>query len=309
MAANVEEMFYVGRKKPWHGLGTSVENAPSSSEAIRLAGLDWIVEPNPIYLADGTEIIGQKANIRSKDNSVLGIVSDRYQIVQNSEAFEFVDSLLEEGVVYETAGSLRNGRAVWLLARMPETQILDDKLEPYLCFTNTHDGTGAIRACATPVRVVCSNTLNFALNTAKRSWSTKHVGDIAAKLAEARTTLGLANQYILALQKDAELLAAQKVTDAEVDAMLDAIYLVKPDDSDVRKAKIARAKESFFTCLSAPDIANYKGTAFAVMNAATDFVDHAQPMRLTQNFEENRWGQIIVGHPFVDQMYKMIKAA
>ena len=308
MSANVEEMFYV-RTKPWHGLGTRVEEAPSSSEAIKLAGLDWIVEPHPIYLADGTEIVGQKANIRSTDQSVLGIVSDRYQIVQNFEAFEFVDSLLDEGVVYETAGSLRNGKCAWLLAKMPETKILDDALEPYLCFTNTHDGTGAIRACATPVRVVCQNTLNFALNTAKRSWSTKHVGDISAKLAEAKMTLGLANNYISALQQDAEVLAAQKITDAEVDAMLDAIYLVKEDDSDIRKARIAKAKESFFTCLAAPDIANYKGTAFAVMNAATDFVDHAQPMRLTQNFEENRWGQIIVGHPFVDQMYKMIKAA
>lgn len=308
MAAEVESLFFV-RKPCWHGLGTRVEEAPSSSEAIKLAGLDWIVEPHPIYLADGTEITGQKANVRSIDQSVLGIVSDRYQIVQNSEAFQFVDELLGEGVTFETAGSLRSGKVIWLLAHMPKTTILDDELEPYLCFTNTHDGTGAIRVCATPTRVCCMNTLNFALNTAKRSWSTKHMGDIQGRLAEARTTLGLANSYISELQKDAELLAAKKVTDAEVDAMLDAIYLVKPDDSDVRKAKIAKAKESFFTCLSAPDIANYKGTAFAVMNAATDFVDHAQPMRLTQNFEENRWGQIIVGHPFVDQIYKMIKAA
>lgn len=308
MAAEVESLFFV-RKPCWHGLGTRVEEAPSSSEAIKLAGLDWIVEPRPIYLADGTEIIGQKANVRSIDQLVLGIVSDRYQIVQNSEAFQFVDELLGEGVTFETAGSLRCGKVIWLLAHMPKTKILDDELEPYLCFTNTHDGTGAIRVCATPTRVCCMNTLNFALNTAKRSWSTKHMGDIQGRLIEARTTLGLANNYISALQQDAEVLAAQKITDAEVDAMLDAIYLVKEDDSDIRKARIAKAKESFFTCLSAPDIANYKGTAFAVMNAATDFVDHAQPMRLTQNFEENRWGQIIVGHPFVDQMYKMIKAA
>ena len=305
MPALVESMFYV-RQTPWHGLGTRVEDAPTSKDAIRLAGLDWTVDPKPIFDADGDEIPGYVANVRSSDNSILGIVSDRYSIVQNFEAFEFTDALVADGLTYETAGSLRNGKCIWLLGKLPETSVLDDKVEPYICFTNAHDGTGSVRVCLTPIRVVCNNTLNLALNTAKRSWSTKHVGDTTGKLAEAQETLGLASKYMTALESEADRLTKIKVSDEEVEAMLDAIYLVKDTDSDMRKAKIRRLKDNFFTCIEADDIKKYRGTAYGVINAVTDFVGHAEPLRKTSNFEENRWGQIIVGHPFVDQMYKKL---
>ena len=110
MAALVETMFSV-REKPWHGLGTIVSEAPDSQKALELAGLDWNVIQKDIITSDGSSVIpGFKANVRDTDNSVLGIVTDRYKVVQNSEAFAFTDELLGEGVRYETAGSLQDGR-------------------------------------------------------------------------------------------------------------------------------------------------------------------------------------------------------
>ena len=162
MPALVESMMYV-REKPWHGLGTQVEEAPTSAEALRMAGLDWNVVQRNIQVCGGAKIQNYKANIRDSDGTVLGVVTDRYKIVQNAEAFEFTDSLIGGEVRYETAGSLNGGRKIWLLAKLPETEIVGDKTEPYLCFTNTHDGSGAIRVCMTPIRVVCNNTLNLAL--------------------------------------------------------------------------------------------------------------------------------------------------
>ena len=124
MSANVETMMYV-REVPWHGLGTKVEEAPNSKEAMKLAEIDWKVESKPIFNEKGIEIPGYFSNVRSSDGSVLGVVGSRYKIVQNEEAFEFTDSLVDtEEVVYETAGSLRNGKCVWLLARMPKVDIL-----------------------------------------------------------------------------------------------------------------------------------------------------------------------------------------
>ena len=102
MPALVETMFYV-RETPWHGLGTKVDEAPTSAEAIKLAGLDWNVSSEPIYTNDQIEIPNMKANIRDTDRTVLGVVSDRYKVVQNKEAFEFTDSLINEEVKYETA--------------------------------------------------------------------------------------------------------------------------------------------------------------------------------------------------------------
>lgn len=309
MSANVESLFVV-REPAWHGLGKVLDNEPTSEEAIVAAGLDWNVVQEPIYKENGVNIPGYFANVRDSDNSVLGIVTGKYSIVQNKEAFAFTDSLVDEGgMVYASAGSLRQGKTVWMLGKMPETMILDDKLEPYICFTNTHDGTGAIRVCCTHTRVVCQNTLNLALSTAKRSWSAVHRGSMESKLAEARMTLGLINDYTDALKIEAERLATIKISDDAVEAMLDNIYHPSNDDSDVRKKRINMLKQTVFACLMADDIKQYRGTAYSVVMAATDFADHSTPLRQTANYKETRWGQIMVGHPFVDQMYKQIVAA
>lgn len=307
MPALVESMMYV-REVPWHGLGVNLEEAPTSKDAIKYAELDWRVESKPIYDSFGKEIKGFKANTRDKDNSVLGIVSDRYKIVQNDEAFEFTDSLIEEGEVrYETAGSLKNGKQIWLLAKMPETKILDDKFDPYICFTNAHDGTGAIKVACTPIRVVCNNTLNIALASAKRSWSTRHMGNLESKLIEAKETLGLANEYMKALDEEANRLTEVKITDAELEAYFDALYPIDKEKDSPRKIKnILDMKENLFKCYNMPDISTYKGNAWGVVNAITDMADHISPSRMTKNYKENNWGRIINGHPFVDGMYKKI---
>jgi len=314
MAALVESMFYTSndaneRFVPWHGLGTPVEDAPTSKDAIIMAGLDWNVESRKIFDVNGNEIPGYIANTRDKDNSVLGIVSDKYKIVQNSEAFEFTDSLLNEGITYETAGSLKDGKTIWLLAKMPEQKILGDKFDPYICFMNTHDGTGAIRVCMTPVRVVCNNTLNFALSTAKRMWSAKHMGNIQMKLEEARETLGLANKYMLALENEADRLANIKVSDDKLNEILDLMFPIDYVKDTPRKiTSIQELKSGLLKCYEAPDIKQFRGTAWGIMNAATDMVAHTEPRRLTKNYQENNWGKIITGHPFVDSLYDRIAA-
>ena len=313
MSANVETLFYAsneenGRFVPWHKQGIRVADALTSFDAIVKSGLDWIVEKKPIFNESGIQIPNYFANTRDKDGSILGIVSGRYEIVQNKEAFDFTDSLVDEGMVYECAGSLRDGKQIFLLGKFPKSQILGEDLEPFICFTNTFDGSGAIQACCTPIRVCCCNTLNLALNTAKRKWSAKHIGDMKSKIHQAQITLGLANDYISELQKEAERLAEQSITDATIEAMLDMMYPIKEEDSDIRKTRVAKLKENFFTCLQAPDIRQYKNTKYAAIMAATDFADHAEPMRKTANFESNRWATIIQGHPFVDTFYKQLAA-
>ena len=189
MSANVETMFYT-RVAPWHGLGVCVESALNSNEAIEQSGLNWNVMQRPIMTSNYTSIPGYKANVRDIDEKVLGVVTDRYKVVQNAEAFAFTDSLLGEGVHYETAGALQGGRKIWLLAKLPDKYIIEgEQIEPYLVFSSSHDGNGAIKVAMTPVRVVCQNTLNIALATARRTWSTVHVGDLARKMDDAHNTL------------------------------------------------------------------------------------------------------------------------
>ena len=297
------------RYLPWNQLGIDVTGASSAEEALNMSDLNWDVVSNPIYDAFGNVINGYAANTRSSDGEVLGIVGTRYQIVQNTEAFDFTNSLVQNGVEFERAGVFHHGRAVWLLAKLPQHTILGDEHDPYIVFINSHDGTGAIKVCMVPIRIACSNALNFALKKASRSWSTRHMGNIAAKLEEAKHTLGLANVYMDNLEKMAEQLATKNFTLAQFEAAFDKIFPIdKNKDSERKIRNIVDMKEGMFKALNAPDLANFRNTAWGAINAVTDYIDHADPARITQNFNESRWNKIALGHNIVDAFFTELAA-
>ena len=307
MAANVESMFYT-RKAPWHGLGVRVEEAPESKEALIQAGLDWKVEQTDVYAASGERILGYKANIRDIDRSVLGIVGDRYKIVQNEEAFAFTDGLLGEGVKYETAGSLAGGKIVWMLAKIPEKYIISgDAIEPYLVFCNSHDGSGAIRVAMTPVRVVCQNTLNLALKGASRVWSARHTENVMSRMDEARETLQLANAYMSQLGRSINELQAKKLTDKKVLAMIDSLYPVSEDLSEMQKKNNLKQQEILKACyFDAPDLQGVGKNGYRFINAVSDMAYHGKPLRQTKNYNENLFRKTIDGLPVLDKTYQML---
>ena len=299
MAALVETMFSV-RETPWHGLGKVISEAPNSADALRIAELDWNVESHDVLDGVSGEVVdGYKANVRDKDGKILGIVSDRYKIVQNTEAFSFTDNLIGGDVRYETAGSLRDGKTVWMLAKIKDTKIAGDDVESYVCFANTHDGTGAMKVCLTPIRVVCNNTLNLALSTAKRSYSIVHKGDINGKIEEAREVLELNDIYLHNLAESAEMYANVKVDNDALNKLLNKLY-PKEEDNKLVNERMEKSKNEFLVAYNMPDIKQFYGSAWGVINAAADIADHAEPLRHSKNFDENRWGKIMDGHSLVD---------
>lgn len=328
MAACVETMFYVG-ETPWHGLGREIKSAPTSEEAIKVAGLDWDVIPKPIFDEFGREIPGFKVNQRSSDNKNLGIVTDRYKIVQNREAFAFTDALLGEGVTYETAGSLASGKRVWMLARMEGTTLAEEKIDPYLVFTNNHDGTGAVRVAITPVRVVCQNTLNMALASASRHWSCAHKGDIQGKLEEARYTLSNAKAYMNALEEEFGELKLKKVSEDKVRQMTDKLLEIEFSDlfkKAVKTGKVVDFKEAvrqqkfeeklnrkrndiLNIYFDKPDLKDTEHTAFRFVNAVSDYATHTADHKNTANYQENLFMRTVDGHPLIDTSYQLALAA
>ena len=310
MAANVESMFYV-RETPWHGLGTRVSEAPDSQRALIVAGLNWNVVQEPVYTGEEERIEGYKVNVRDTDRKVLGVVSDRYKIVQNREAFAFTDELLGEGVRYETAGSLQNGRKVWMLARMPHEYIISgERISPYMVFFNSHDGSGAIKVALTPIRVVCQNTLNLALSTAKRSWSMIHTGNIQGKMQEARDTLFLAETYMDHLGKEFENLRKKKLTDKQV---LDFIDLLLPVDELATSQQVKNVKrlqeDMKLRYFEAPDLKDVGNNAYRFINAVSDFATHSNPLRRSANYKENLFARTVEGNPMIDKAFQMVSEA
>ena len=310
MAANVETMFYT-REKPWHGLGTMVAEAPNSKDALRLAGLNWKVLQEPVYTENEELIQGYKANVRDTDRKVLGVVTDRYKVIQNEEAFAFTDTLLGEGVRYETAGSLQEGRRVWMLARLPREFIIGgERISPYMVFSNTHDGSGAVKTALTPIRVVCNNTLNLALRTAKRSWSMIHTGDISGKIEEAKNTLLLADEYMTALGQEFENLRKIKLSEKQVLDYIKSLLPMEENYSLLQKRGVEKLRADMkMRYFDAPDLKGVGNNGYRFVNAVSDFATHSTPRRKTANYKENIFARTADGNPMIDRAYQLVKAA
>ena len=329
MSANVETMFSGNGILPWHELGVVIQGALTSDEAIKVAGLDWDVVQKPIYDEFGRELNGYKVNMRSSDNTPLGIVTDKYKIVQNRDAFDFTDELLGHGVQYETAGSLSSGKRVWMLARMENTTIAEENIDPYLVFTNSHDGTGAIRVAVTPIRVVCQNTLNLALSQASRHWSCVHKGDIKSKLEEARYTLLNAKAYMDALEEEFGELKLKTVTDKQVAAMTDKLLEIEFNNLynkaiktgnivDFKERlrqqkfedKLATKRNDILTIYhEKPDLVGTEKSAFRFINAVSDYITHTNDHKNTKTYQENLFMKVADGHSMIDTAHKLALVA
>lgn len=227
MAHNIEfnakkgtHSFVSVKEKAWHNLGTIVQGALTANECLKASNQDFTVEKRPmeVILPDNNRVIAPDifATVRTDNNNILGTVGNRYEVVQNSECFDFFDTLVGQGeAIYETAGVLSDGKRIFISAKMPEYISIngstDDLAEMYVFLTNSHDGKGGLVAAITPIRVVCNNTLNAAIRGTKNKISLRHTTNIQAKLKTAHKLLGLKNEYQSEMQEIFTAMANKKV--------------------------------------------------------------------------------------------------
>ncbi|MCC7425235.1 MAG: DUF932 domain-containing protein [Planctomycetaceae bacterium] len=262
-------------KPAWHGLGTVLDHAPTSAEAITAAHLDWNVSKVPLQTDEGAEVPNYFATVRRDTGACLGVVTDKYSIVQNRDAFGFLDSLLQDGLIrYESAGALRGGRTVWLLARMPSVDTIaagDDTLR-YILFSTSHDGSGAIHAIPTSTRVVCANTLRIAT---ARDIGFRHTGNVKAKLDFARQYLSQFDEKFTLFRDNARLLAERKLTPEGSREYIAKLFPEVTDDGrakSIRERRVESVRQAFRA--DRQQLPSIKGTWWAMFNAVTESVDH-----------------------------------
>lgn len=291
---------FVTGEPAWHRLGTVIETAATSAEAIRLARLDWHVDQWPLS-AQGTNGMalpchGHFANVRTDTNAVLGVVGRQYRVFQNTEAFDFMDALVGQRLaMYESAGSLKGGRRVWMLARLPGEYRIgrDDVVEPYILLTNAHDGTQALRMLPTTVRVVCQNTLNLALKNQTGSLSIVHTASLDARIEDARRKLGIIAQRMNHFGQEAEALARRKLTALELAEYFDSVL---PTRSRRNLGKILDHVFANFDNASNA-LPGIKHSAWAAYNAVSEWADHQKRVlgRSTAQRDDNRLHSIWFG--------------
>ena len=268
------------RETPWHGLGKVLETRPKTiAEVLTLAGLDWTVSKDSIYIqgAKGayTEVPGHFAVVRNTDKMVLGTVMDRYQPRQNHEAFAFLESILGELIV-ETAGSLYNGRIVWLMVCFPDfIEVGGDQIAKYCYVRTTHDGTAATTVRNTPVRVVCKNTDTAAISAATATYAVRHLSNASALIHEARDVLKLSVNYFKQFEKVGMKLASKRLTEKKLDTIMRELY---PMETGLGDRAVSNREEAYeqvrqlFT--DGPTVGNAPGTAWCGYNAIVEWRDH-----------------------------------
>ena len=280
MAHQVETMAYAG-EVPWHGLGTNVPADLGPIQMMQKAGCDWTVSKQQMYVLDGIPVTGKKALIRDSDNSVLDIVGDDWNPVQNDEAFEFFHEYCMAGdMEMHTAGSLDNGRNVWVLAKVKESfSILgDDQVDSYLLFSNPHKYGKAIDVRFTPIRVVCNNTLTMSLNAeSKNQVKLNHRTAFDADMV--KQTLGIAHDKFEKYKEVAEFLSSKRYTN---ESLVNYYNEVFPHTYAGSKGKTVEsfddltknAKAAFDVLHTQPGATKGEGSFWQAFNSVTYMTDH-----------------------------------
>ena len=232
------------REPAWHNLGTVFQDEVTTAEMLSLAHLNgWNVRLADIDLparSHRTWFGVVRTNPFDGEDDVLGVVGQRYQVVQNEDLFQFGDALLDGGR-WETAGSIKNGTVVFGSLALDRETVLDpngvsDKIDNYLLLHTSHDGSVAIQASVTPVRVVCQNTLNIALHNVKQSYKIRHTQTAEGKVQAAREALNLARTYLDEFDVLAQQLIETTITAQQFNDLILAVY-PKPDQDASKGAK------------------------------------------------------------------------
>ena len=274
------QMAYAG-DVPWHGLGTRVPSDVTPAQMLETAGLDWTVEKVPAHVEiDGKQVaIGRSALVRSMDNSILDVVSDDWNPVQNQEAFEFFNDFVASGdMEMHTAGSLNNGTIVWGLARVKESFELfkGDQIDSYLLFSNFHRYGFSTDVRFTPIRVVCNNTLTLSLssqveNMARISHRKVFNGDSVKEM------LGVAKDKLSQYKEMAGYLGSKRYTDENIVEYFSRIFPVLGQSATPKRKQkeVSRNAELAMDVLYAQPGTEYApGTWWQAFNAVTYITDH-----------------------------------
>jgi phage/plasmid-like protein (TIGR03299 family) len=276
------------RQPAWHGLGTILEDEVTTEEMLAAAHLnDWNVRLEPIKFPKNTNshkdwfsTVRTNPFDRSQKD-VLGVVGERYKVLQNEELFAFGDNILD-GARWETAGAIKNGTVVFGSLALERETVLDpkgvsDKVKSYLLVHTSHDGSLAIQASVTPVRVVCQNTLNMAVGArgkaAKQSYRIRHTQTLEGRIAAAREALGLAHAYMDEFDKQAAEMIAKEISDKQFFDIITAAYPVPDKDAKGSFSKWEKKVDTINSIYTGETNGMIAGTAWGCLNALTERLD------------------------------------
>ncbi len=302
MVNGVAQMAYAG-ELPWHGLGQQVSDDITTDGMMKAAGLDWSVTKQPMYYMDDLgemgEVPGKSALVRSSDNKVMDIVGQDWNPVQNAEAFEFFREFVDTGdMQMHTAGSLKDGKMVWALAKVNDgftikTAQGEDSVESYLLFSNPHQYGKSIDVRFTPIRVVCNNTLTFSLQSDSKNFvKLNHRSKFDPDLVKQQ--MGLASEKFAKYKDMAEFLSSRRYNKESLMKFYNEVFphtYSKGKDVNVVEDLTKNAKAAMDVLYTQPG-ANYaEGSWWQALNSVTYLTDHKMGRSSESRMQSSWFGQ------------------
>lgn len=287
------EAIYVDRTTTWHAIGKDVSECKDMEQVLKKSRLDYEVYKEPVGVTDDRdrfEIVPNRfVTMRDTDRHMYDIVSDKYEVIQNRQAFDFVNYMGED-LQFEKAGETQSGM-VYIIGKLPEVNILGDAFTPHVLFRNGFGGKIKITAAICPLRIVCQNQFNFAFRDTQNTITVRHVQNAERKLEEAREVLKMSADYMQELNAMAEQYVGIKLTPEQLDRVMEDLF---PSDNTgamnaYKRNRLETAREAFKKAYNADDNGNFRGTAWGVINAYTDFITHREPTGNTETKDEGKF--------------------
>ena len=308
-------LFVPPRMATWDRVGHDVEDCKDVNAVLAKAHLDYVVEkrqsffiaenPTPHYVADP----GRFKTVRVTDDYSYGDVSGEYEIIQNEEAFDFVN-YMHDDIEFVKAGETAGGM-VYIIGKLPPVNILGDTFVPYVIFQNGFNGRWTVKTALCPLRIVCQNQFNVSFKETSNTINIRHSSNATEKLKEAAGIMKRNADYMAQLNRMAEGYAAMKVTPRKINRVMDAMFPINPGATEKQVQRLMKKKEEFVerfkAAYKAPDNANFKGTAWALVNAYTDILTH-EPLTKRKNAEEGAFAKVTFGNDlnkFLDVVKKV----
>ena len=295
----------ITREATWNKVGTDIREANSVKEALQISGLDYEVVKAPIYLSNGHRIKDQFATKKKGTDEVFGIVGKDYTIVQNEEAFSFVDGIISEGLTFVKAGE--TSYMNYIIASLPEQYILDDKFKPYIIFQNSHAGATTLKAAICPLRIVCQNQFTMAFRNSENKISLRHSSSIHEKMDEAQHILQFNAEYMDSFNKMANKMAANKIGEEKALEIIDKYFLVD-DNASTRKVNSNEEKKVILiNAYNAEDNQNFRGTQWGLINAFSDYITHVDPARKTNKSNISKFVNVTFNNVLMNNFINMVQ--
>ena len=297
------------RLSTFANLGIDLSKCNSIQMALANANLDYLVEGKPIFYEYNNMAVNVPdlmTTVRSTDGHSYGVVSKNYGIVQNTDAFDFVN-YIDAPISFVKGGETRGGM-IYIISKLDDINILGDAFTPYVLFRNSFNGSYALDACICPLRIVCQNQFNISFRETDNTIHLKHSKNIADKMREAQIVLANTVNYLDTLKKKAEEYASIKVGKSDVTAILDALFPIKETMSDRQKSVINDKKIAFVNAYNAEDNRAFRGTAWGIINSATDFYTHEEPVRRTATAEENKFISVTFDPKIMGKVLSVVNA-